>query len=142
MSKSEFPGPGLSTDHWPQINALAANLTSEQAIWISGYFADRGHSVRSATASDVSFGGAVSPHTPAPYAALSRSIPVLFASETDNSAGLARPVADAAKAQGIPTVQLCDMADYKLRRLKEEPDLPVDLIADLELALAAIEAHQ
>jgi sulfite reductase (NADPH) flavoprotein alpha-component len=57
-------------------------------------------------------------------ASTSRTLTVLFGSETGNSAGLGRSLADAARAQGI-AVELFDMADYKPPRLKGEQDLLV-----------------
>ena len=48
MTKLEFPGPGLSADQWHRVDALAADLTLEQAVWISGFFAGLGYSARGA----------------------------------------------------------------------------------------------
>jgi hypothetical protein len=124
MTKPEFPGPGLSADQWRRIDALAADLTLEQAIWISGFFAGLGHSARGAGKMVPGAARQAPPIAAASPASTSRTLTVLFGSETGNSAGLARSLADAATAQGI-AVQLFDMADYKPRRLKEEHDLLV-----------------
>ena len=39
MTALEFSGPGLSEDQWRQVKTLATSLGSEQAVWLSGYFA-------------------------------------------------------------------------------------------------------
>src|SRR5262245_59294314 len=112
MTKPVFPGPGLSADQWQRIDALAANLTVEQAVWISGFFAGLGHRARGLSSVD----GAAARQTPPPHTATppaqasSRTLTLLFGSETGNSAGLASSLADTAKARGM-AVQLCDMAE-------------------------------
>ena len=112
MTKPEF----LSTEQWQRVDALAEDLSSEQAIWISGYLAGLGHASRPGA-------GAVAVAPPA-MAVAGRTLTVLFASETGNSVGLARTLGKAAEAAGI-RVELADVASYKLRRLKEEQDLLV-----------------
>jgi sulfite reductase (NADPH) flavoprotein alpha-component len=124
MTKPEFPGPGLSADQWHRIDTLAVDLTLEQAIWISGFFAGLGHSARGAAKTVPGAARQAPPVASASPASASRTLTVLFGSETGNSTGLARSLADAARAQGI-AAELFDMADYKLRRLKEEQDLLV-----------------
>ncbi|HEX5957603.1 MAG TPA: flavodoxin domain-containing protein, partial [Hyphomicrobiaceae bacterium] len=125
MTKPEFLGPGLSAEQWQRVDALAAGLTAEQAVWISGFFAGLGHQARAGASFD---GMTARPptQTPATAAAKSaaRTLTVLFASETGNSAGLAKAVAAAAEAQGA-AVRICNMADYKPVRLREEQDLLV-----------------
>lgn len=111
MSKLEF----LSPRQWERLEALSADLTSEQAIWIGGYLVGLGHAVRDIGA------GAV-PAIPAAPAA--RTLTVLYGSETGNSAALARSLAEAARARGI-AAGVADMADYKPRALKDEQDLLV-----------------
>jgi sulfite reductase (NADPH) flavoprotein alpha-component len=124
MTKPEFTGPGLSADQWHRIDALAADLTPEQAIWISGFFAGLSHSARGAAKVVAGAARQAPPTAAASPASTSRTVTVLFGSETGNGAGLARSLANAATAQGI-AVELFDMADYKPRRLKEEQDLLV-----------------
>src|SRR6185312_12594272 len=51
-----------------------------------------------------------------------RTLTILYGSETGNSAALASSLADAARGLGL-TLTVGDMADYKMRRLKEEQDL-------------------
>jgi sulfite reductase (NADPH) flavoprotein alpha-component len=124
MTKLEFPGPGLSADQWHRVDALAADLTLEQAIWISGFFAGLGYAARGPAKTVAGAARQAPPTVVAAPASPSRTLTVLFGTETGNGAGLGRSLANAARAQGI-AVELCDMADYKPRRLKEEQDLLV-----------------
>ncbi len=125
MTVANFPGPGLSAEQWNQVSALATSLNPGQAMWLSGYFAGIEHGARA-------FGnGAAGPATlPEPVstqplaAASTRTLTILFGSETGNSAALARLAAEKARERGLEP-QLADMAEYKLRRLKEEQDLLV-----------------
>lgn len=110
MTKPEF----ISPIQWQQLDALAGDLTTDQALWVSGYFAGLGHALRRGTGDGAV---AVAPPTPA-----TRTLTVLFGSETGNGAALARTVADTARARGI-AAGVADMADYKPRRLREEQDL-------------------
>ena len=123
MTALEFPGPGLNVDQWNQISALATSLRPGQALWLSGYFAGLDHAARGFGAEASAFlqdGGARAAAAPAAIA--TRTLTILYGSETGNSAALAKALAAAARAKGIePTV--ADMTDYKPRRLKEEQDL-------------------
>jgi sulfite reductase (NADPH) flavoprotein alpha-component len=123
MTAMEFPGPGFTSDQWEQIKTLAISMKPGQALWISGYFAGLDHAARRQGAGD--------DYEPLPLAdapvstiARQRSLTILYGSETANSAGLARILRDAAKAKGIEP-SLIDMADYKIRRLKDEQDLVI-----------------
>ncbi|HEX5999172.1 MAG TPA: assimilatory sulfite reductase (NADPH) flavoprotein subunit [Hyphomicrobiaceae bacterium] len=125
MTKPEFLGPGLSAEQWQRVDALAAGLTAEQAVWISGFFAGLGHRARAGASLD---GVVVQPAAQmlatATAISAARTLTVLFASETGNSAGLAKAVAAAVEAQGA-AVKISNMADYKPARLREEQDLLV-----------------
>jgi sulfite reductase (NADPH) flavoprotein alpha-component len=115
----------LTTEQWQQVDTLAASLTPDQAVWISGYFAGLGHQARLANSgAEVPVGFPAVPTKPAPVAPATRTLTVLFGSETGNSASLARTLADAVRRKGIDPI-LVDMADYKVRRLKDERDLIV-----------------
>ncbi|WP_315918299.1 assimilatory sulfite reductase (NADPH) flavoprotein subunit [Mesorhizobium sp. SP-1A] len=124
MTALEFPGPGLTAEQWVQISALATSLRPGQALWLSGYFAGVDHAARGFggdTPSLLHEGGAKAVAA-APGTVATRTLTILYGSETGNSAALARTLAAAARAKGIePTV--ADMSDYKPRRLKEEQDL-------------------
>ena len=122
MTAFEFPGPGFSAEQWERLSGLATTLKPGQALWISGYFAGIDHGAR-ALRSEVAVSLDVgAPEAVARVAAASRSLTILFAGETGNSAGVARALAHAVRSLGSePT--LVDMADYKPRKLKDEQDL-------------------
>ena len=121
MTAMEFPGPGFNSDQWDQIKTLSISMKPGQALWISGYFAGLDYAARRQSAGD-DYEPLPLVDAPAPLAAQQRSLTILYGSETGNSAGLARILHDAAEAKGIE-VSLIDMADYKIRRLKDEQDL-------------------
>jgi sulfite reductase (NADPH) flavoprotein alpha-component len=122
MSKLEFAGPGLTIEQWEQISTLATSLKPGQALWLSGYFAGLNHStqtgdvVRSSPVSDVAT------TTPAALPAATRTLTILYATETGNSAGLAKTLAEAAREKGLDPV-VSDVATYKTRKLKDEQDV-------------------
>jgi sulfite reductase (NADPH) flavoprotein alpha-component len=123
MTTLEFPGPGLSAEQWDKITALATSLQPGQALWLSGFFA--GLDYRARAPGD----GAALALVPAPAFAPSgqtatRRLMILYGSETGNSAALAKALAEGARLQGQEP-RLADMADYKLRTLKDEQDLLV-----------------
>ncbi len=116
MTLLEFNGPGLSEEQWKAVRGVATALKPQQALWLSGYFAGLADAARPEAAHAV-------PAGLPPAAGLSaRTLTILYASETGNGAGLARRLADRARAAGLDPL-LADMADYKPRRLKEEQDL-------------------
>ncbi len=114
MTKPEF----ISPLQWQQVDALAGNVTTDQAIWLSGYFAGVGHSLRR------SAGGGAEAVTVARPTPATRTLTVLVGTETGNSTALSRTLVEAARARGI-TAEAINMADYKPRRLKDEQDLLV-----------------
>ena len=125
MTKMEFSGPGLSSEQWERINDLAVSLQPAQALWLSGYFAGVGYTARVPGGLDqvalLERGKAEPSLAPAIEV---RSLTVLYGTETGNSRGLAKTLAEAAKQHGI-VATLSDMADYKTRKLKEEQDVLV-----------------
>ncbi|MFC3073295.1 assimilatory sulfite reductase (NADPH) flavoprotein subunit [Shinella pollutisoli] len=114
MTLLEFNGPGLSEEQWKTVRAVATALKPQQALWLSGYFAGLADATRADAAHLVLAGLA-------PQAA-SRTLTILYGSETGNGAGVAKQLAERARAAGFAPV-LTDMAEYKPRRLKEEQDL-------------------
>ncbi|HJP67458.1 MAG TPA: assimilatory sulfite reductase (NADPH) flavoprotein subunit, partial [Sphingomicrobium sp.] len=102
----------LSLEKWRQLEALADGLSAEQARWISGYFAglDAGL-LRSA--------GVSSSPVAIPQ---SRSLTILYGTETGNSRELAKSLAATLHEQGL-VANLSDLSDYKVRQLKDEQDL-------------------
>lgn len=125
MTKMEFSGPGLSSDQWERINDLAVSLQPAQALWLSGYFAGVGSTARGSGSFDqVAVLERAKPEQPLAPLVETRTLTVLYGTETGNSRGLAKAVAEAAEQQGI-VAAVSDMADYKTRKLKDEQDLLV-----------------
>jgi sulfite reductase (NADPH) flavoprotein alpha-component len=109
-----FAEGALSLDQWQHVEALARTLSPVQARWISGYFAglDAG----------LLRGGHA--EAPAPRVPQGRTLTILYGTETGNARDLAKALAAAAAERGL-SPQLADMADYKVRSLKDEQDLLV-----------------
>ncbi len=104
------PGP-LSPERAEQLRSLVTELTSEQALWLSGYLAavaERG-------------GGEA---TPPPTSAGNglRPLLILFGTETGNAARVAERLVERAGSQGVPA-RAVDMADFPVRKLRDEPRL-------------------
>ena len=115
MSVTEFRGPGLTESQWQQIQVLATTLDNRQLQWLSGFFA--GIEFKAGD------WGTHAPLLPTQQEiASSRQLTILYGSETGNSAALAASLAERARSEGL-SPQLFDMADYKLRGLKDEQDL-------------------
>ena len=104
--------------NWSRSTGSATSLDREQAIWVSGFFAGMAH--RAA----VGFNGDPGMWLPGEPELDSRLVTILFGSETGNGKELATSLAKAATAKGLEP-RLVDMADYKLRTLREEQDLLV-----------------
>ncbi|MEO7277868.1 MAG: assimilatory sulfite reductase (NADPH) flavoprotein subunit [Sphingomicrobium sp.] len=104
----------LTLEQWQLVEGLAQSLTPEQARWISGYFAgfDAGLNHASGGALPASGG-------PAPKG---RTLTILYGTETGNCRDLAKTFASAASALGLAP-KLSDLADYKVRQLKDEQDV-------------------
>lgn len=125
MTAFEFNGPGPTEEQWGQIKAIATSLTPEQALWLSGYFAGLAHGARGVAGDVQPIGIPVgSPVGGSMTAAAARTLTILYGSETGNGAEIARTLAEKARARRLEPV-LIEMADYKLRVLKEEQDLLV-----------------
>ena len=111
---SAFASEPLSEQQRQQLQVLTGSVTTEQARWLSGYFAGL-------EAGIARQGGAAVPSlAPAPVA--TRTLTVLHGGETGNSAAIARSFAAAATERNL-TVNLVDIASYKPRQLKSEEDL-------------------
>lgn len=127
------PIPTLTPDQRENVQRLAATLDREQTIWISGYFAGLANAGGAPVAVGADNGGTASADgasagAPASEAAApapaTRTLTVLFGTDTGNAKELAGELATAAKAQGVEA-RVADMADYKPRGLKDEQDLLV-----------------
>src|SRR5690606_23515222 len=87
---------------------LVTALAPEQLSWVSGYLAG----LHSAIAGNDAL--------PAPGPAGERhTLTILSGSETGNAEAVARQAGEQAKARGLQ-VRVLDMADYKLRELRDE----------------------
>ena len=102
----------LSLDQWRRLEALAEGLSPEQARWISGYFAGLDAGLLRA-------GGASTSSVAVPQ---SRSLTILYGTETGNSRELAKGLAGAVGERGL-VANIFDLSDYKVRQLKDEQDL-------------------
>lgn len=116
MTKSDFPQAGLSDAQWERLTQLATSLTAEQSIWVGGYFTGYAAAVRVAGVAPPA------PPVPTPPPASSRTLTVLYASETGNGIELAEAAAAHAATLGL-SARAVDVADYKPAQLKDEQDL-------------------
>ena len=107
-----FAEGALSLEQWQHVEALSRSLTPAQARWISGYFAGLDAGLLRGGQGD-------GPAAPAPQG---RTLTILYGTETGNARDLGKALAAAAAARGL-SPQLSDMADYKVRSLKDEQDL-------------------
>lgn len=123
MSLLEIGGPNLTGEQRALIQALAKSVTAEQALWLSGYFAGLEHGFRQSQGErhdpGEMLGGAAGKASPS---VSTRALTILYGSETGNGAKLAKSL-----AQSLSALQpvVADMADYKVRKLKDEQDLVV-----------------
>ena len=110
----QFAEGALSIEQWQHVEALARTSSPAQARWISAYFAglDAG----------LLRGGQAEPAV-AP-ASQGRTLTILYGTETGNARSLGKALAAVAAERGL-SPQLADMADYKVRGLKDEQDLLV-----------------
>lgn len=113
----------LTAEQWQLVEALGSSLTPEHAYWISGYFAGLGSALlRSSGTASQSPDVCIPPVVTQAEPVAARSLTILHISETGNSTELAIRLAALAVEQGLsPT--LVGIADYKVRKLKEEQDL-------------------
>jgi len=130
-----FASPTLPAGFDAQtLQQLAAGLTSQQLVWLSGYLYGRAE-VAAAPAP-------VTAPASAETSAVSK-LTILFGSQTGNSKKAAGLVADAARRQGlIPTVR--DMNDYPTKDLQHERQLLVVVSTQGEgdPPIAAEQLHQ
>ncbi|WP_129794370.1 assimilatory sulfite reductase (NADPH) flavoprotein subunit [Sphingosinicella sp. CPCC 101087] len=115
--RETFSEGALSLEQWQHVEDLSRDLTPAQARWLSGYFA--GLQV------GISRAGAVAlppPSEAASSTSATRTLTILYGTETGNCAELARTLGAAAREHGL-SPELFDMAEYKPRRLKDEQDI-------------------
>jgi sulfite reductase (NADPH) flavoprotein alpha-component len=122
MTAIEFAPPTLTAEQWQQINALATSLRPDQALWISGYFAGIGHQARAAGGLAQPTAPSVAPPVEHRSPASSRTLTILYGSETGNSARLAKSLLGSIRGVGLDAT-VADMAEYKVRKFRDERDL-------------------
>jgi sulfite reductase (NADPH) flavoprotein alpha-component len=119
MSVLALPELDLNHEQQMLVEALERILQPDQALWLGGYFTALGRS--GGKTADARTDPA-QPQAAARPTAAPRPFTILFGSETGNCASLARSAAASARDAGLqPSV--IDMADYKVRALKDEQDL-------------------
>lgn len=112
-----FPEGALTLEQWQLVQELSAKLSPGQALWVSGYFAGLDAGLLRAGGGEPAIPGlqpAAAPGT--------RTITILYGTETGNARELANSLGGALKAQGIAS-DVVDMGNYKERRLKDEQDV-------------------
>lgn len=121
----------LTPDQHAQVDQLAGALDRDQAIWLSGYFAGlaragTGAAVGAPAIATTGNGNGATDAALAPVVAApaTRTLTVLYGTDTGNSREVAGQLAEAAKGVGVEA-KVADMADYKPRLLKDEQDLVV-----------------
>ncbi|HYI69492.1 MAG TPA: assimilatory sulfite reductase (NADPH) flavoprotein subunit [Skermanella sp.] len=123
MSDTEHRGSGLNETQWQQLKTLTASLNPAQTTWVSGFFAGLDYAARADLLPEN--GTAVtSPISDPANVPSTRTLTVLYGTETGNSAALATTLTKQAEACGL-RVTMHDMAAYKYRQLKNEQDLVV-----------------
>lgn len=140
--------PTLTPEHRESVERLSSSVDREQAIWLSGYFAGlagqglspAGGAPQNGTATNGALaaaadgvtadGAGVNGHAAdgtsagesGAAAPATRTLTVLFGTDTGNARELAGELQTAAKTNGIEA-SVADMASYKPRALKEEQDV-------------------
>lgn len=119
MTRSDFPGPGLTEEQWDRLKQLATSLTAEQSNWVGGYFTGYADAARSGTLAPVVQPAVVDA---ANVGASQRRLTILFGSETGNGLAMGEELAQQAVTLGL-AANITDMADYRPASLKQEQDL-------------------
>jgi len=104
----------FSSEQREAINLAFENVSREQAIWLSGYFAGLAGQIPDGGAAQAAPEGAEAP----------KNIPltILFGSESGNSEDLAYRTGKEADSRGFKS-RVYDMADYPVKKLSEEKNL-------------------
>lgn len=122
MMPPPLPGTNVSGTDRELLRALGRSLSTEQALWVSGYFAGVAEARGDFSTGAAPLAGAAAAAVAAAEPALAASIKILYGSETGNAAGVARDIARRAQQLGLAaTVE--DLARYKSRELKNEQTL-------------------
>ena len=107
----------LSDTQWAQLNQLTPSLTPAQLGWLSGYLAGLAQTQVTATLPQAN-GPAAEASSPEKF------ITLLYGSQTGNAKALAQGYKAKLDAAGI-AAKLVNMADYKVKQLKNESHIVV-----------------
>ncbi|GAC34815.1 assimilatory sulfite reductase (NADPH) flavoprotein subunit [Paraglaciecola polaris] len=107
----------LSDTQWAQLNQLTPSLTPAQMGWLSGYLAGLAQTQVTATLPQAN-GPAAEASSPEKF------ITLLYGSQTGNAKALAQGYKAKLDAAGI-AAKLVNMADYKVKQLKNESHIVV-----------------
>lgn len=110
QQNSNTGSSSLDANQLSLLQQVTSNLSSLQLAWASGYLA-----AKSEAGQNVSLPSA-------PAAVASKTLTILYASQTGNAKGVAQKLEQSAKTAGI-TVNLKNVADYKAKTLKSETHL-------------------
>lgn len=94
----------LSQGQVDKLKQLTSELSAVQLAWVSGYLAATANAGQLAPVAD---------------AQTAQTVTILYGSQTGNGRGIAKALADKAKAQGY-AVNLASMGEYNVRQLKQE----------------------
>ncbi|MFB2686695.1 assimilatory sulfite reductase (NADPH) flavoprotein subunit [Shewanella mangrovisoli] len=97
----------LSQPQVEKLKQLTAELNAVQLAWVSGYLAATANAGNQAQLAPVS------------DAQAAQTVTILYGSQTGNGRGIAKALAEKAKAQGYG-VNLASMGEYNVRQLKQE----------------------
>jgi sulfite reductase (NADPH) flavoprotein alpha-component len=114
-ARETFSDAALSIEQSHHLQELSRTLTPAQVRWISGYFAGL-------DAGFLRLGQGDAPPAPAAPSAGSRTLTILYGTETGNSRELAKALSAAAGEKGL-SAKVADMSAYKPRSLKNEQDV-------------------
>jgi sulfite reductase (NADPH) flavoprotein alpha-component len=116
MSSSTIQANGSATllneNQWTQIKQIAGTLNPEQLTWVSGYFAG------------LAQGQSGSLLAPQAEVAASKTLTILYGSQTGNARNVAKEYQQKVEAAGIKA-KLLNMADFKHKQLKNETHLVI-----------------
>lgn len=116
MTASKLPGSALTLEQWPLVEELTRSLTANQARWLGGYFTGLDAGLRLLPSQGIAA------EQPTPSQVASRTLTILYGTETGNAAEVARDVEKVAATKGL-SCTVVDMADYKVRQIAQEQDV-------------------
>lgn len=110
QQNSNTGSSSLDANQLGLLQQITSSYSPLQLAWASGYLAAKSESEQSVALPS------------APSAVASKTLTILYASQTGNAKGVAQKLEQTAKAAGI-TVNLKNVADYKAKALKSETHL-------------------